>query len=52
MATDAGTGDSGVVVKAGPNGCRISIPRVAGAAYAVICGFQATRASMDARYPD
>jgi len=34
----------GAVEKVGLNGYRISITRVAGAAYAVICGFQGYRA--------
>jgi len=34
----------GAVEKVGLNGYRISITRVAGAAYAVICGFQWYRA--------
>ena len=34
----------GAIEKVGLNGYRISITRVAGAAYAVICGFQVYRA--------
>jgi len=35
-------GDHGAVEKVRLNGYRISIPRAAGAAYAVICGFQSS----------